>query len=109
MKSAILSFRKTFLQGFLTNALNPKVAIFFLAFVPQFIASTSPNKAFSFIVLGCIFNLSSMLWCNFLAVSSAYASTRIKTNKTVAHWINRAVGALFVSFALKLALSDRTG
>ena len=103
----LLSYRKIFFQGFLTNALNPKVAVFFLAFVPQFIAPHAPNKALAFIVLGCIFNLNSMLWCNFLAVSSAFASKRIKMSNQVARWINRTVGVVFVSFGIKLALSKQ--
>ena len=103
----LLSYRKIFFQGFLTNALNPKVAVFFLAFVPQFIAPHAPNKAQAFIVLGCIFNLNSMLWCNFLAVSSAFASKRIKMSNQAARWINRTVGAVFVSFGIKLALSKQ--
>ena len=81
--------------------------MFFLAFVPQFIAPHAPNKALAFIVLGCIFNLNSMLWCNFLAVSSAFASKRIKMSNQVARWINRTVGVVFVSFGIKLALSKQ--
>jgi threonine/homoserine/homoserine lactone efflux protein len=104
-----LSYRKIFLQGFLTNALNPKVAVFFLAFVPQFIAADAPNKALAFIVLGCIFNLNSMLWCNFLAVSSALASRRVRPGRTVTLWVNRTIGALFISFGVRLALSGRGG
>jgi threonine/homoserine/homoserine lactone efflux protein len=102
-------YRKVFLQGFLTNALNPKVAVFFLAFVPQFIAADAPDKALAFIVLGCIFNLNSMLWCNFLAVSSALASRRIRLGRTVRLWVDRTLGALFVSFGVRLALSGRGG
>lgn len=101
-----LSYRKIFFQGFLTNALNPKVAVFFLAFVPQFVAADAPNKALAFVVLGCIFNVNGMLWCNFLAVSSAFASKLLKVNRAVACWINRTIGALFISFGIKLAVSD---
>ena len=103
----VLSYRKIFLQGFLTNALNPKVAVFFLAFVPQFIAAEAPDKALAFILLGCIFNVNSMLWCHFLAVSSALASRRIRVGRTLTLWVHRSIGALFVSFGLRLALSGR--
>ena len=103
-----LRYRKIFLQGFLTNVLNPKVAVFFLAFVPQFIAASAPNKALAFIVLGGIFNVNSMLWCHFLAFTSAFASRRVRVNKTVNLWINRVIGAVFVSFGIKLALADRS-
>lgn len=101
-----LSYRRIFIQGFFTNVLNPKVALFFLAFVPQFIAPDALNKTGAFIFLGAIFNLNGMLWCHFLAVTSAFASQKIKTSAAVGLWLNRAIGAMFVSFGIKLALSD---
>jgi RhtB (resistance to homoserine/threonine) family protein len=102
-----LPWRKIFAQGFLTNVLNPKVALFFLAFVPQFIAPDAPHKALAFIVLGAVFNFNGMLWCHFLAVSTALASRRLKLGGALAQWLNRAIGALFLSFGVKLALSDK--
>jgi threonine/homoserine/homoserine lactone efflux protein len=102
---APLPYRNIFAQGFLTNVLNPKVALFFLAFVPQFISLDAPNKALSFIVLGTIFNVNAMLWCCFLALSTAKASERLKLNPTVSLWLNRATGGLFVWLGVKLALS----
>lgn len=105
-RARAISYRKIFLQGFLTNVLNPKVAIFFLAFVPQFIAPDAGNKPLAFIVLGCIFNINGMLWCHLLAFVSAFASHRIRVGKTLILWLNRFLGAMFVSFGLKLALAD---
>ena len=104
---APLSFRRIYMQGFLTNLFNPKVAIFFLAFVPQFISPQAENKALAFIILGCIFNLNGMLWCHLLAVTSAMASQRLQASRTVSQWLNRLIGALFISFGIKLALVDR--
>lgn len=103
-----LPYRKIFAQGFLTNVLNPKVALFFLAFVPQFIHADAPNKALAFVVLGCIFNFNGMLWCSALALTTAKASERIKLNPTVSLWLNRATGGLFVWLGVKLALSKQT-
>ncbi|AQU82781.1 MULTISPECIES: LysE family translocator [unclassified Halomonas] len=103
-----LSYRRIFMQGFLTNVLNPKVAVFFLAFVPQFISPDSTNKALAFIVLGCIFNFNGMLWCHFLAISSAFASQRVQASETVALWLNRLIGGVFISFGIKLALAERS-
>lgn len=102
-----LPYRKIFAQGFLTNVLNPKVALFFLAFVPQFISLDAPNKALAFVVLGTIFNVNGMLWCCFLALSTAKASERLKLNPTVSLWLNRATGGLFVWLGVKLALSKQ--
>jgi threonine/homoserine/homoserine lactone efflux protein len=100
-----LPYRKIFGQGFLTNVLNPKVALFFLAFVPQFIDAGAPHKAVAFIVLGCIFNFNGMLWCAALALTTARASERLKLNPTVSLWLNRVTGGLFVWLGVKLALA----
>lgn len=102
-----LSWGRIFRQGFLTNVLNPKVALFFLAFVPQFIAPDAPHKALAFIVLGAVFNFNGMLWCHGLALFTALASRRLKIGGALAQWLNRAIGALFLSFGLKLALAER--
>ena len=101
------SMKSIYWQGFLSNALNPKVALFFLAFVPQFIGHDAPDKALAFIVLGLIFNFNSMLWCHFLAVSRALASQRLKASATISNWLNKTIGVLFISLGVKLALSAR--
>ncbi|HEY1225973.1 MAG TPA: LysE family translocator, partial [Ramlibacter sp.] len=103
-----LPYRKIFAQGFLTNVLNPKVALFFLAFVPQFIAADAPNKALAFIVLGCIFNFNGMLWCNALSLFTARASARLKLAPAVSLWLNRATGGVFVWLGVKLALAKQS-
>jgi threonine/homoserine/homoserine lactone efflux protein len=106
---ARLPWRKIFVQGFFTNVLNPKVALFFLAFVPQFIAPDAEHKALAFVFLGCIFDANGMLWCHFLAVVTAGASRRMQLSQTLARWLNRAIGAVFVSLGIKLALSSQRG
>ncbi|MEJ6001404.1 LysE family translocator [Paucibacter soli] len=104
---AALPYRKIFAQGFWTNLLNPKVALFFLAFVPQFIDPAAEHKALAFIVLGAIFDFNGMLWCHFLAWSTAMASRRVRLAGRSAAWLNRAIGAMFVGFGLRLAFADR--
>jgi threonine/homoserine/homoserine lactone efflux protein len=100
-----LPLRRVFAQGFLTNVLNPKVALFFLAFVPQFIDTDAPNKALAFVILGLVFNVNSMLLCHALALFSARASARLKVNARISTLLNRATGGLFVWLGIKLALS----
>lgn len=104
---AAAPYRRIFAQGFLTNVLNPKVALFFLAFVPQFISADSPNKAVAFFILGCIFNFNGMLWCNGLALFTAFASARLKVKPLVALWLNRITGGLFLALGARLALSEQ--
>ena len=103
-----LPYRKIFAQGFLTNILNPKVAIFFLAFVPQFIDAAAPDKAFAFIILGCIFNLNGMLWSVSLALFTARVSARVKVSPVLSLWLNRVTGGLFIWLGVKLALSKQS-
>ena len=105
---AALPYRKIFLQGFVTNVMNPKVALFFLAFVPLFISAGAANKPLAFIFLGCVFDLNGMLWCNFLAVFTAHASRRIQLNRAVSTSLKRVTGGLFIMIGLKLALSKQT-
>ena len=103
----VIAWRAIFAQGFLTNALNPKVALFFLAFVPQFIAPDAASKPLAFIVLGAIFDINGMLWCHALALFTAFASSRLRVGAAVGRWLNRAMGALFVALGAKLALASR--
>jgi threonine/homoserine/homoserine lactone efflux protein len=102
-----LPYRKIYLQGLLTNVLNPKVAIFFLAFVPQFIDAGAANKPLAFIILGCIFNFNGILWSVALAVFTSMASARLKVSPGVSLWLNRVTGGLFVWLGIKLALSKQ--
>ena len=99
-----LSYGRIFRQGLLTNVLNPKVALFFLAFVPQFIDPAAPQKAMAFIVLGCIFNINGMIWCHLLAFSTAYASRMMRLPARLGRWLNRLMGGLFVGLGIKLAV-----
>jgi threonine/homoserine/homoserine lactone efflux protein len=101
------SLKQIFSQGFLTNVLNPKVALFFLAFVPQFIDPAAHNKPLAFVLLGVIFDFNGMLWCNFLAWSAATASARLKGNAKLGNILNRACGCLFVGLGIKLVFAKQ--
>ena len=97
---------RVYRRGFLTNVLNPKVALFFLAFVPQFIAPEAPHKALVFLLLGLLFNLNS-LPINFgYAWLAAWAARRVHAVQRAMHWMDLAAGLLFVGFGLKLAMTD---
>jgi threonine/homoserine/homoserine lactone efflux protein len=92
-----------FRQGVLTNILNPKVALFFLAFLPQFIDRASPAKVPAFLILGLTFVITGTIWCLILAWFAAFFSARLRGNQTIATWLNRTVGSLFVFLGARLA------
>ena len=101
---APVSLRQVFWQGALTNILNPKVALFFLAFLPQFVAAESPHKALAFILLGAIFIFNGTLWCLGVAAVAAKTAGRISQSGAVARWINRALGGMFIYLGVRIAL-----
>ena len=96
-----------FAQGFLTNVLNPKVALFFLAFLPQFIDADAPHKALAFLLLGAIFNFNGTLWNLLVAWSASGVGRRLAAGGRAATWLNRSLGGLFVCLGVRLALSER--
>lgn len=98
------SLRQVFTQGFLTNVLNPKVALFFLALLPQFIAPDAQHKPVSFLFLGSVFVFNGTLFL-FVVVALSSQLRRIAAQP---HWTRLAQGVgglLFALLALRLALS----
>ena len=97
--------RGIFFQGFLTNVLNPKVALFFLAFLPQFVSADAPSKAAAFLFLGVIFDLNGTIWNLLVAWSAARISVRLASGGRFKQWFNRCVGFVFVCVGIRLALA----
>jgi RhtB (resistance to homoserine/threonine) family protein len=98
-RTTIAAFR----QGILTNVLNPKVALFFLAFLPQFIDPASNAKVAAFILLGLTFVTTGTIWCLILAWFASVFSERLRRSEIISQWLNRTAGALFVFLGLRLA------
>ena len=99
------SLKKVFLQGFWTNALNPKVALFFLAFLPQFITPGAAHPTLAFVLLGLLFNFNG-LWVNIgWALLAAAVAQRIGAVQQHLHRLERVAGVLFGGFGLKRACS----
>lgn len=92
-------------QGIVTNVLNPKVALFFLAFLPQFINANAPSKAAAFLILGLTFVTTGTIWCLILAWFASAFCARLRENAAIAGVLNRFVGSVFILLGLRLALA----
>ena len=101
-KSGLLSVYR---KGIMTNVLNPKVAIFYLAFLPQFINPDYPRVYISFIILGIVFTTTGTIWCLTIAVFSAYFSKSFQENPKTSVWLQRISGSMFIGLGLNVALN----
>jgi threonine/homoserine/homoserine lactone efflux protein len=102
--AAPASLWRTARQGFFTNALNPKVALFFLALLPQFIAADAPDKTLAFLFLGAWFVVQGLLFLLAL-VALVTPLRRSKPRPWVARGLNLGGAGLFTLLAAKLALT----
>jgi threonine/homoserine/homoserine lactone efflux protein len=100
------TLRAIFVQGFLTNVLNPKVAVFFMAFLPQFIDADSPSKVLAFVTLGLLFDLTGTTW-NLAVAWMAGRAGALSAFGRITAWLERLVGALLVGVGVRLALAER--
>ena len=98
------NYRQIFISGVVTNVLNPKVALFFIAFLPQFVQKSYSHTSLSFLLLGITFNLTGTIWNLLLAIFSANMSAGFNRNARIKTWLNRFTGTIFILLGIKLAL-----
>lgn len=98
--------RGWFWRGFFTNMLNPKVGVFYVSFLPQFIPS-SANVFSSSVLLAVIHALLGIAWFSALILTTRPIARRLR-NPGVTQWLDRVTGAIFVAFGLRLLLSSKT-
>ena len=89
-------------QGVLTNVFNPKVALFFIAFFPQFIDANYAYSMLSFLILGLTFATTGFIWCSCLALLAARFSTRLRENPSIEAVLNKISGVVFIGLGVKL-------
>jgi len=98
---------RIFREALLINVFNPKVALFFLAFLPQFIAIDAPAKALAFVALGTLFNVDSLFVNLPVAWLASRAGRRLRAGTRGLQWMQRIAGGLFIVLAARLAAFSR--
>jgi RhtB (resistance to homoserine/threonine) family protein len=102
-----VNYMKIYRDGFFTNILNPKVALFFIAFLPQFIDPTYRNTVLPFLLLGTTFITTGTIWCLILAIFASSFFAKLKGNKKMSMYINKICGLTFIALGIKVALIDK--
>ncbi|HEY4910605.1 MAG TPA: LysE family translocator [Methylomirabilota bacterium] len=96
---------RVYRQGVVSNTLNPKVAIFFLALLPQFVDPMAGLGPMPFMFLGAIFTIGGTLWSLGLVVCAASATQTIRRNPAVLRWLERLSGCVYIALGLNLLRS----
>lgn len=94
-------------QGVMIDVLNPKVAIFFMAFLPQFVDPAIGNGATQFLVLGLVVLLIALVVEGMLVMAVASAAGRIKGSRRLGAWLHRALGTMFIALGIRLAITQQ--
>lgn len=98
-------YGRIFRQAILVNTLNPKVALFFMAFLPQFVSPQAAHPALSFLFLGCLFNVNGTVVNILFALCAARIAARVKQAELPARLLKGGVGGLFIWLGIRLALT----
>lgn len=101
-------FAAAFRQGMLTNVLNPKVALFFLAFLPQFVSMHALHPQLGLMLLGLSFIGTGLTWSTVLALMGGRIHRLLTARPNVWQWMDRLCGTVLVAFGVKLALQQRS-
>ncbi|TSE13504.1 LysE family translocator [Mesorhizobium intechi] len=102
-----ISAGKAFRQAVLTEVLNPKTALFFLAFLPQFVRPESGTVMLQLAVLGIVFVVLGLFSTVVFAVSAGRLGSFLRRNPTVLKWQGKVVGGIYCALGVRLALQQR--
>jgi len=101
---AAVPLRKVFRQSVLGNMMNPKVTLFFLVFLPQFVRANAEHPALQFVLLGVIFMLQTAVVFSVFGLSAGWLGAWLRRRPATGRWLDRVAGAIFVGLGIKVAL-----
>ena len=102
----LMSKFEAFKKGMLTNVLNPKAALFFFSFIPQFVKPGYTNSPAPFFLLGTMLFLMAIPWCLFLAIGASWIASFLKQNQRFQTVTNKVSGIIFIGLGIKIALQN---
>lgn len=102
-----VSYKKMFMQGAITNIMNPKITIFYFSYLPQFVTLNSSNETLQIFILGITFALITFFLKSTIGFISGLLSFWIKTKPIVLKYINKTSGVVLILLGLKLATEQR--
>lgn len=102
-------WRKDVGRGFIANAINPKVGLFFLAFMPQFVHAEAGSTTLQMLVLGLVFMAQTVVVFGTVAYLAGSIGRLLQRRPGVAPWLDRVAGMIFLGLALRLVLDDTQG
>ena len=92
----------------MTGILNPKVALFFLAFLPQFVDVNHGSVFLQFLILGLILAVLDILYESLLALIASVIGERLTSSETFARWREKITGAVLIALGIRLVLTERS-
>ncbi|KWR90014.1 LysE family translocator [Cupriavidus sp. IDO] len=95
---------KVFRQSVLGNMMNPKVTLFFLVFLPQFVRADATHPALQFLLLGVVFMLQTAVVFSLFGLCAGWLGAWLRRRPATGRWLDRAAGAIFVALGIKVAL-----
>jgi len=98
---------RAFRQAILVEMLNPKTALFFLAFLPQFVRPGSGPILAQFAILGLVFVIMSAVYTSIIAIGAGAFGRWLRRHRSIGRWQGKAIGTIYVGIALRLALQAR--
>lgn len=106
-KSSTGELKKLYIKGFIMNVLNPKVSIFFLAFLPQFVTPQNGNIPAQMIMLGIIFMITTIIIFSSIGYTGNILSAKLRQNPKIVTYMNTLTSFVLLGLGLKLALSQK--